>query len=120
MKLHSNATTCQHSRELLVRRVLEQRWTLARAAEAAGVRVRTVSKWLRPYRAEGEAGVADRHSEPKRIANRVPELWARLLVEEAGSSTRLETGAPPRRAYRRKPPRAAAPSTRENDEFRRD
>jgi leucine-zipper of insertion element IS481 len=70
MKLHSNATTCQHSRELLVRRVLEQRWTLARAAEAAGVRVRTVSKWLRRYRAEGEAGVADRHSEPKRIANR--------------------------------------------------
>jgi hypothetical protein len=42
MKLHSNATTCQHSRELLVRRVLDQRWT--RAAEAAGVRVRTVSR----------------------------------------------------------------------------
>ena len=51
MKLHGNARTCPHSRLLMVRRVSEQGWTLAAAAEAAGVSVRTVSKWLRRYRA---------------------------------------------------------------------
>ena len=53
MKLHGNARTCLHSRRLIVERVLEQGWTLAAAAEAAGVSVRTVSKWLARFRAEG-------------------------------------------------------------------
>jgi transposase len=34
----------------MVRRVEEMGWTLAMAAEAAGVSVRTVSKWLGRYR----------------------------------------------------------------------
>jgi transposase len=46
MKLDGNARTCLHSRLLLVRRVVHEGWTLAQAAEAAGVGVRTVSKWL--------------------------------------------------------------------------
>ncbi|MFN2629684.1 MAG: leucine zipper domain-containing protein, partial [Gaiellaceae bacterium] len=46
MKLHANARTCLQSCSLIVRRVLEEGWTLTRAAEAAGVSVRTVSKWL--------------------------------------------------------------------------
>jgi hypothetical protein len=41
MKLHANARTCPHSRRLAVRRVLEEGWRLAAAAEAAGVSVRT-------------------------------------------------------------------------------
>src|SRR5205807_1486659 len=53
MKLHGNARTCPHSRLLMVRRVELEGWTLAQAAEAAGVSVRTVSKWLRCYRYEG-------------------------------------------------------------------
>jgi transposase InsO family protein len=48
-------------------------WTLARAAGAAGVSVRTVSKWLGRYRAEGEAGLVDASSVPRSIANRTPE-----------------------------------------------
>lgn len=43
----------------MVRRVEEEGWTLAQAAAAAGVSVRTVSKWLRCYRAEGEEGLFD-------------------------------------------------------------
>ena len=50
MKLHANARTCPHSRRLAVRRVLEEGWTLVAAAEAAGVSVRTLSKWLRRFR----------------------------------------------------------------------
>ena len=36
---------------LICRRVLEEGWTLAQAAEAAGCSERTASKWLRRYRA---------------------------------------------------------------------
>ena len=46
MKLHANARTCPKSRRLLVKRVLEERWSLAAAAEAAGVSERTARKWL--------------------------------------------------------------------------
>jgi leucine-zipper of insertion element IS481 len=46
MKLHANARTCPKSRRLLVRRVEEEGWSLAAAAEAAGVSGRTAAKWL--------------------------------------------------------------------------
>ncbi len=73
MKLHGNARTCPHSRLLMVRRVELEGWTLAAAAEAAGVSVRTVSKWLRCYRVEGEDGLLDRSSAPRSIPHRTPE-----------------------------------------------
>jgi transposase InsO family protein len=73
MKLHGNARTCPHSRLVIVRRVSEDGWTLAAAAEAAGVSVRTVSKWLRRYRSEGEDGLLDRSSAPGSIPHRTPE-----------------------------------------------
>jgi transposase-like protein len=52
--------------------VLEQGWTLAVAAEAAGVSVRTLSKWLRRYREEGEQGLLDRSSAPRSVPRRTP------------------------------------------------
>src|SRR5437870_12066948 len=73
MKLHGNARTCPHSRLLMVRRVELEGWTLAQAAEAAGVSVRTVSKWLRCYRCEGEDGLLDRSSAPCSIPHRTSE-----------------------------------------------
>jgi transposase InsO family protein len=73
MKLHGNARTCPHGRLLMVRRVEEEGWTLAQAAEAAGVSVRTVSKWLRRYRAEGEDGLLDGSSAPRSIPHRTSE-----------------------------------------------
>ena len=77
MRLHANARTCPHSRRLALSR-LEQGWTLARAAEAAGVSVRTISKWRRRYRLEGEQGLCDRSSAPRSMPHRTPE--ARVLV----------------------------------------
>jgi hypothetical protein len=44
MSLHGNARTCLYSRRLIVERVLEQRWTVVAAAEAAGVSERTAAK----------------------------------------------------------------------------
>ncbi|HEY5013077.1 MAG TPA: leucine zipper domain-containing protein, partial [Acidimicrobiia bacterium] len=66
MRLHGNARTCLHSRLLIVERVLEQGWTVAAAAEAAGVSARTAAKWRGRYRSEGRAGLVDRSSAPQR------------------------------------------------------
>jgi transposase InsO family protein len=73
MKLHGNAKTCLYSRKLLVERVERQGWTLTQAAEAAGVSVRTVSKWVGRYREEGEAGLRDRSSAPVSMPRRTCE-----------------------------------------------
>jgi transposase InsO family protein len=73
MRLHANARTCPHSRLLAVKRVLEEGWTLAAAAEAVGVSVRTLSKWLRRFRDEGEQGLLDRSSAPRSVPNRTCE-----------------------------------------------
>jgi transposase InsO family protein len=70
MKLHANARTCPKSRRLLVDR-LEAGWSLTVAAEAAGVSERTAAKWLARWRAEGEAGLEDRSSAPRRVPSRL-------------------------------------------------
>jgi transposase InsO family protein len=80
MKLHANARTCPHSRRLAVERVEVQGWTLAAAAEAAGVSVRTVSKWRRRYRAEGEQGLWDRSSAPSLVPRRTGEVPIALIA----------------------------------------
>jgi len=73
MKVHANAPLGPKGRETMVLRVLEQGWSRTEAAMAAGVSDRTCSKWLRRYRAEGEAGLLDRSSAPKTVANRTSE-----------------------------------------------
>ena len=71
MKLHANARTCPKSRRLLVER-LEGDWSLRSAAEAAGVSERTAAKWLSRRRAEGDVGLLDRSSAPRRSPARMP------------------------------------------------
>ena len=71
MKLHRNARTCPLSRRLLVERV-EAGWRVADAAAAAGVSVRTAAKWRARWRAEGEQGLLDRSSCPRRQPRRTP------------------------------------------------
>jgi len=71
MNLHANAKTCPNSRELLARRVIEQGWSHAQAAEAAGVSIRTAAKWVARYRA-GEP-MADRSSAPRQVPSRTPK-----------------------------------------------
>jgi transposase len=90
MKLHANARTCPHSRRLAVDRVGRDCWTLAAAAAAAGVSVRTISKWLRRYREEGEQGLLDRCSSPGSVPLQTGE--ARVAVIAALRRLRM-TGA---------------------------
>ena len=73
MKLHRNAALSWSGRRRVVGRVVEQGWTLTAAAAAAGVSVRCVRKWVARYRLEGERGLQDRSSAPKRVANRTPQ-----------------------------------------------
>jgi transposase InsO family protein len=70
MKLHANAALSWQGRRLLARRVVERGWTLRAAAEAAGVSLRCARKWVGRYRLEGEQGLVDRSSAPRRVANR--------------------------------------------------
>ena len=73
MKLHANAALSLNKRRLLCRRVVEQEWTMTKAAEAAEVSVRCARKWVGRYRAEGELGLLDRPSTPATVANRTCE-----------------------------------------------
>jgi transposase InsO family protein len=66
MNSHKHARLTAKGRALLVSRVQQEGWTLRAAAEAAGISVRTVSKWLARYRAQGPAGLVDRSSRPRR------------------------------------------------------
>ena len=87
MELHANAALSLNKRRLLCRRVVEEQWTLTKAAAAAEVSVRCARKWVGRYRAEGELGLLDRSSAP------------------AASPT-----APARSASRRSPPCAGCAS----------
>lgn len=73
MKLHANAKLGPKGRLVMCRRVVEEGWSLTKAAEAAGVSERTCRKWVDRYRAEGEAGLSDRSSAPKSIPHRTPD-----------------------------------------------
>jgi transposase InsO family protein len=70
MTLHRNAALSWNGRRLLVRRVVEEGWTLTAAAAAVGVSARCARKWVGRFREEGERGLFDRSSAPRRVANR--------------------------------------------------
>jgi transposase len=80
MRLHANAALSWSGRRLLAERVLVDRWTLTAAAEAAGVSVRCARKWVGRYRCDGDRGLVDRSSAPRRVANRTPEDRVAVIV----------------------------------------
>ena len=80
MKVHANAPLGPKGRETMVRRVVEQGWSVAEAAAAAGVSDRTCSKWVGRYRGEGEAGLLDRSSAPRSIPHRTPDELVEVIV----------------------------------------
>ena len=72
MNVHKNARLTVHGRVLLVRRVVEEDWTVVAASEAAGVSMRTGFKWLARFRAGGERMLHDRSSAPARRPSSTP------------------------------------------------
>ena len=77
---HRRARLTPFGRLLLVQRVEEEGWTIARAAEAAGVSRATTSKWLRRYREEGLPGLEDRSSAPRRCPHALPPGAVRKIL----------------------------------------
>jgi len=73
MNIHKNARTTPHGRAEIVRRVMLLGETPRAVATALGVSQRTVAKWLARYRAEGEAGLADRSSRPHTLPGATPD-----------------------------------------------
>jgi leucine-zipper of insertion element IS481 len=74
MNLHANAALSLNKRRQLCERVVDELWTVTKAAEAAEVSVRCARKWAgRRYRAEGEPGLRDRSSAPVSIPHRTSE-----------------------------------------------
>jgi transposase InsO family protein len=80
MKLHANAALSLNKRRVLCRRVIDEGWTLTKAAAAAEVSVRCARKWVRRYGAEGELGLLDRPSAPATVANRTCERRIEAIV----------------------------------------
>jgi transposase InsO family protein len=80
MRLHRNAALSWSGRRLLAERVIVQGWTLTAAAEAAGVSVRCARKWVGRYQLEGEQGLYDRSSAPRRVANRTSAERVAVIV----------------------------------------
>jgi transposase InsO family protein len=81
MKLHANAALSWQGRRRLAERVVCEGWTLNAAAAAAGVSVRCARKWVVRYRLEGEPGLRDRSSAPRRVANRTAADRVEAIVK---------------------------------------
>ena len=83
MDLHANAALSWSGRRELARRVVDQGWTLRRAAEAFGVSVVCARRWSARYRA-GDRQLLDRSSAPHRVANRTEPERVAVIVKLRG------------------------------------
>jgi transposase len=76
---HRNARLTFHGRRLLVARV-ESGMPVSHVAKAMGVSRQCAHRWLARYQVEGEAGLLDRSSRPRRCSTRTsPEVEAKVL-----------------------------------------
>ncbi len=99
---HANARLTQFGRLLLVQRITELGWPPAQAAEALGVSRATAYKWLGRYRAEGQAGLVDRPSRPRRCPHALTASQVRRVL---AARRRLRQG-PHRLGYHLRMPRS--------------
>ena len=60
MQVHARAPLSPIGGRRVVERVRSKIWSVAAAAEAAGITERTVYRWLAGFRDHGEAGLVDR------------------------------------------------------------
>ena len=80
MNAHKNARSTRFGRAVMVRRVLDDGWTVAAAASAFAVSTRTVRKWLARFRSDGLAGLQSRSSAPRLVGNKLPAPWVDRIV----------------------------------------
>ena len=99
---HRNARLTVHGRRLLVERVRCQGMPVAHVAKAMGVSRQCAHRWLARYDAEGDAGLEDRSSRPRRSPTRTSAEVEALVVEARARRRRgpdwltVELGIPAR------------------------
>ena len=72
MKLHANAALTLSQRRRMVRLVCDAGWSITAAAAEFNISFKTCSKWVGRYREASEAGLLDRSSACRVLANRTP------------------------------------------------
>lgn len=77
---HANAALTPRARLRLARLIIEQGWSIPRAAERYDVSWKTAKKWADRYEADGPTGMLDRSSRPHRQPNRSPAPVVRKIV----------------------------------------
>jgi hypothetical protein len=87
---HRRARLTVFGRQLLVDRVETEGWTIARAAEAAGVSRQTATKWVRRHGELGPDGLEDRSIRPHRSPRALPRGTVEAILV-----TRHELGVGP-------------------------
>ena len=78
--VHRNAPLSETGRLRLARCIVDDGWSLRRAAERFQVSVPTAVRWRDRYRDQGEAGMADRSSRPHHSPNRTPTRTERRII----------------------------------------
>jgi hypothetical protein len=78
---HANALLTPAGRLRLARCIVDDGWSLRRAAERFQVSVPTAQRWSARYRAQGKAGMADRSSRPAHSPRRTPTRTERRIVK---------------------------------------
>jgi transposase len=73
MKLHANAALTLRQRRRMVRLVCDEGWSIGAAAAEFKTSARTCGKWVARYREASEAGLVDRSSACRVVANRTDE-----------------------------------------------
>lgn len=96
---HHGARLTFYSREQIVARVMDGQ-SAAGVAEAFGVSIRTVRKWVARFRAGGRAALSNRASAPARVARRLPNaliaviVWLRRAFRLTGAQIAAKLGLP--------------------------
>ena len=78
---HPNAPLTPEGRRRMVGCVLDAGWTIEATAQRFQVDAKTVRKWRDRFLAEGESGLLDRSSRPKRSPTRTAKSVRRVVIE---------------------------------------
>jgi transposase InsO family protein len=79
--VHRNAPLSETGRLRLARCVVDEGWSLRRAAERFQVSVTTAARWAGRYRTLGSAGMVDRSSRPLRSPRRTSTRTERRIIK---------------------------------------
>jgi Integrase core domain/leucine-zipper of insertion element IS481 len=78
---HANACLTPRGRSRLASAIVDDGWTMTRAAERFQCSTATAKKWADRYRDSGEAGMQDRSSRPHRSPRRLSQRRERRIIK---------------------------------------